>query len=200
MQNYVVAGNTWMVYVYRITAICMSSANNNLNGVMKKMESCVQVQQLHLKCVNHESQLSLNWASQEQHTMPCGWLGLQAQFKTGRLRMSWEIEVAVSFNLNLTFHHFNFPMPKGKCQMFQSSEVLLVARAATQSSEGDYALCGKGSHFSIQWDHSIAAVMYMAMKERKLWGNFLMSYQVCERGVEKIPEAYNQGWCICSTQ
>ena len=185
LKNYVVAYNTCMVYVYRITAICMSSADHNVNDVMKRMELCVQVQQLHLKCVHRESQLSLNWASQEQHTMPCGWLGLQAQFKTRRHGISWEIQVAVSFNLNLTFHHFNFPMPKGKCQMFQSSEVLLVARRVMQSAEDDYALCGKRSHFSIKWDHSTAAIMYMAVKERKLWGNFLMSYQVCESAKEK---------------
>ena len=123
LQNYVVAGNTWMVYVHRITAICLSSADHNVNDVMKRMESCVQVQQLHLKCENRESQLTLNWVYQEQHTMPCGWLGLQTQFKTRRHGISWEIQVAVSFNINLTFHHFNFPMPKGKCQMFQSSEV-----------------------------------------------------------------------------
>ena len=55
-----------------------------------------------------------------------------------------------------------------------------------QSSEGDYALCGKRSHFSMKWDHSTAAIVYMAVKERKLWGNFLMSYQVCERAMETL--------------
>ena len=188
LKNYAVAYNTWMVYVYRITAICMSSADHDVNDVMKRMESCVQVQQLHLKCVNHESKLStLNWASQEQHTMPCGWLGLQAQFQTRRHGMSWEIQVAVSFNLNLTFHHFNFPMPKGKCQMFQSSEVLLVV-------QGSHCNLPRMTMHFAESDHTSPsngitpqpAIMYMAVKERKLWGNFLMSYQVCENMKEKL--------------
>ena len=80
------------------------------------------------------------------------------------------------FYLNLTFQDFNFPMPPGKCSLYETTELLIFAHVHQTVK----MLCGKRSLFYLLWDSHFLRMAYMKKKGMLGTAHFLVHYQLCE--------------------